>query len=557
MAEVTARPRKGDRVVYKELTGRKWRAATIISAARNGEAAKICCYTSTGVCDHDVNVSLLRVPSAEQEEELSKHWEIIETSRSDLLAGSSASTAEDLPHEPLHEFLKRRGYKAPLVHDHNVRLATWNVKHYGAKPVRSRAHDIEGRKQAEANLAIHDDERARNLVEVIHDSRCSLVVLQEVSRAADLALLCRLLEERSKHADTMWHSTDVIGEHAMLYQPVLLAAALGCPLAALRVEGGLYERDDSLSPAFQAATDWRGDGTRFDFTMQGASGARLPALFFVHADASAGVGRSIAVCSVHLAFGAGGKSEVRERQLAHLSSLMPGAAYTPGRCLYALMGDFNSNASVVERGRDLASSALGERIVSEVNSASPGHVLALQAGRETSIAGERYDEVVVHGAVLGRRHAHVYPKREDIPQDQMHAALPPAERTAVGDKSVHMAFCNIFSDHLLVYVDLQFARDDDQATRSARNGQPLPPPPPADHEVAIGESSDGHAGVGLLHRNARPAKSKEEHDVIASVDDKTIVHRRPRGRAPKGANGLEKIWNTTLGTWQDQESSTL
>ena len=49
----------------------------------------------------------------------------------------------------------------------------------------------------------------------------------------------------------------------------------------------------------------------YDYRMQGASAARLPALFFVHnrqPHTSDSTFRSIDVCSVHLAFGQGGKS---------------------------------------------------------------------------------------------------------------------------------------------------------------------------------------------------------------------------------------------------------
>jgi hypothetical protein len=86
-----------------------------------------------------------------------------------------------------------------------------------------------------------------------------------------------------------------------------------------------------------------------------------------------------------------------------------------------------------------------------INKASPDHVLALPAGVKTSIAGERYDEVIVHKNTLGRRHAHVYPCR-DLLLPQMKAALPEEEQRRY--KSVQMGFANIMSDHLLVYVDL-------------------------------------------------------------------------------------------------------
>ena len=500
----------------------------------------------------------------------------------------SSSAADQLDHEPFHEFLKRQHLPQKVIHrPHRFRLMTWNVKHYGAKTERSRPRDAKERAELAVNdvhadeadgadkrrkesavghesrwqpaglakdgsldmrfgpnkphdkykckdgvchcgfikdsrpsppiaappapalavpdegagseeegeegeegkegeegeegkeappaafaeasplrkdegKVVHDDERARNLVEVIYLSRSCVVILQEISKSADLELLCRLLKERGeqthKHEQTTsthWSHTKVVGEHVMLYEQVMLAEALMCPVAALKVECGLYQRGETLSPAFRSATDWQGLERRYDYELQGASAARLPAFFFAHAIPATEGGRSLAVCSVHLAFG---KSEVRERQMDNLSSLMPGGAYTPGRCLYTLLGDFNSNASVAEPGKDLASSNFGEHLMRDIiNSTSPDHVLALEAGQETTVGGQRYDEVIVHGAALGGRHAFVYPS--SIPDSQKYKALPAAERAAVGDKNVHMAFCNIFSDHLAVCVDLEFAHD--------------------------------------------------------------------------------------------------
>jgi hypothetical protein len=84
----------------------------------------------------------------------------------------------------------------------------------------------------------------------------------------------------------------------------------------------------------------------------------------------------------------------------------------------------------------------------------PGHVLALGAGEKTSIGGERFDEVIVHQSTLGRRRAHVFPTL-DLVQPQMCRALPEAEQRQY--KTATMGFGNIFTDHLLVYVDLQFS----------------------------------------------------------------------------------------------------
>lgn len=72
----------------------------------------------------------------------------------------------------MHVFLKTRGgpiqYRAKKVGDGHVRLMTWNVKHYGAKPTLSlRDRDAEAREHLQTNAVVHDRERALNLVEII------------------------------------------------------------------------------------------------------------------------------------------------------------------------------------------------------------------------------------------------------------------------------------------------------------------------------------------------------------------------------------------------------
>jgi hypothetical protein len=305
----------------------------------------------------------------------------------------------------------------------------------------------------------HDDERTRNLVEVIHQARCSVVALQEIAKSADTALLCQLLEERhlkdfGQSGGVGWRSTKIVGEHAMIYQHAVLASFWECSEDELKIECALYRHDENpLSPIFKSATNW--GVKRFDFSMQSASAARMPALFFLHngqpyepSEPDKSKFRSIAVCSVHLAFSC---EVTRKRQLDHLASLMPGARYDETRCLYALLGDFNSNASVAHKGFDFTNSSVGEAVMAKINESSPGHILALQPGVKTSIGGQRYDEVIVHKNTVGRRHAHVYPRR-DLLLPQMKAALSEEEQRQY--KSVHMGFSNILSDHLLVYVDL-------------------------------------------------------------------------------------------------------
>ena len=250
---------------------------------------------------------------------------------------------------------------------------------------RARAH---ARPRARARLsrerASHDDERARNLVEVLHQSRCTIAMLQEVAKSADLEALCRLLDERGGHeghspnAGGEWRATTVVGEHAMLYRSGSLAQALGCPSpATLRVECDVYARGETLSPAFRGATDWA-RCSRASTLPRGASAAlpsssrtmaRSPAAAAMTAakgmaakgDGGEGKGdkqrgggggaRARSRWVVHLAFGVGGKSR-RAAGSEQLASLVPGGGYDPSGCLFALLGDFNSNASVAAQGHD-------------------------------------------------------------------------------------------------------------------------------------------------------------------------------------------------------------
>lgn len=454
--------RKGQRLVYKELQGRKWRAAIAMSVARNGDAVKLLWTDGRTVSDHDASVALVRSPTAAEEADLEAHWEL-------LLDESTDDATTTVEHEPLHVLLRRRNHKANKVGPRHVRLMTWNVKHFGATAARLRVRDRNERARLLQQREAHDDERMRNIVEVVFQSRCALVVMQEIAREADTAALCALLDERvGRQGQRCWHATEVVGEHAMLYDRNTLAAALGCSEPdGLSIECGLYDRGTTLSDAYRQATDWDAVAPRFDFALGGASDARLPAFFFAR-DASHPSGRSVAICSVHLAYGRAGKSDTRERQLAQLASLMPGGDYEPSRCLYALLGDFNSNASVAERGHDFASSAVGDAAMACANSHASGHVLALAAGKKTSVGGERYDEMIVHGAALGRRHAHVFPPRERL-VPHMQAALPVEEQQS--GASISTAFFNIFSDHLPVYCDLEFVSAGTVASSTDADGE--------------------------------------------------------------------------------------
>ena len=207
-------------------------------------------------------------------------------------------------HEPLYEFLQRLGFKANVVKENRLRLGTWNVKHFGAetRTPPTGPGDLEGallerRKHARENKEAHDNERARNLVEVIHQSRCVAVALQEISGKADLPGLCKLLDDRVaaahvggrgvvgdglegtghgggvQHTKRGWCCTEIVGEHALLYHGKPLASFLGCSADELKVEVSLYDhtaefadqsKKKQMSISFAVATNWTGITGRFE-----------------------------------------------------------------------------------------------------------------------------------------------------------------------------------------------------------------------------------------------------------------------------------------------------
>ena len=463
-----------DDACYKEPTERKWRAAVVLQLEGDDGAHILYADLAGHVDKRHCNVCLLRAPATVGEAELERlrpMW--VKLHADPGLEGKKPPKPAEAPvrHEPYYLRMQRLKHFANKITDGHVRVLSWNVKHYGAVPPRDRAkRSAEERERLEAQKRQKDDERARNLVEVVFQSRCALVVLQEISPTARLDVLCALLSERSR---SEWRPTRVIGEHAMLYQPAVLAAALHC--ADVVVEAGPYEANASLSSTFRRATDWDGP-RRFDYKLQGSKGARLPSLFFVR-DASLRADRSrrsIYVCSVHFAFG---DPTTRDKQLEHLASLVPGRNCSPGECMSVLLGDFNSDASVRSPGHDIADSEIGERMLAALNESAPGHVLALRTGQKTSIGGSRYDEMILRSIALGRRHAHVFPRLEEV-RPHMQEALPEFEQEKAS--SLHMAFCNIFSDHLAVFVDLAFVAEAKPAAApdEARLPEPEPEPEP-------------------------------------------------------------------------------
>jgi hypothetical protein len=203
-------------VVYRALQGRKWRTAVVWTAYRCGRVVKIL-YTKNGkqFFAEDVMVKLVNQPlevlSIEEVNERIPHWAALHSDLQ-LRLSKDHNPGDDLTvdHMPLYIFMQRKNYKANPISKGTLRLGTFNIKHYGAK--KSCTGCTARRTRAGCPIASpfaspceycseikrHEDERTRNLVEVIHQARCSVVALQEIATSADTALLCSLLDERHR-----------------------------------------------------------------------------------------------------------------------------------------------------------------------------------------------------------------------------------------------------------------------------------------------------------------------------------------------------------------------
>lgn len=113
-------------------------------------------------------------------------------------------------HQPLYAMLREEypHRKAPKVGDSHVRIVTWNLKHFGATPKKDVSAEARARSTEEKELLaeqqrVHDEERLLNIVEVLHQSRCAIAALQEVSHTAKLDELCARLDTRAAEDDAL------------------------------------------------------------------------------------------------------------------------------------------------------------------------------------------------------------------------------------------------------------------------------------------------------------------------------------------------------------------
>jgi endonuclease/exonuclease/phosphatase family metal-dependent hydrolase len=339
-------------------------------------------------------------------------------------------------------------------------------------------------------------ERAHNIAEVIHQSRCTLVVLQEIGTGKGfigLPDVCKLLDGREGR-DGLWKCTkvdpEVHGEHAMLYREDVLAKVLRCKeeMSPVLDPSGLYNRDLTLHLAgspFQVAYDWKSIRDRTDYKFykksdavkpEPAKAARLPAFFMVHngqpVDSSSF--RSVAVCSVH--FASNKSPDTREQQIKNIWSLLPGPRYDPSRCLFVLMGDFNSDVDDFECSQQAETALKKIKEKADIAAAEfPSHwkfCAHTQTGTMLTPTGKgkRYDEILVHvthDQSMDQR-AHVFPNRSLVTLEVMYAALPLHIQEHISQLSSSRAreveifekFQNyVLSDHQALYVDLEFSAD--------------------------------------------------------------------------------------------------
>ena len=102
------RPRKGERVVYKELDGRKWRAAVVLVVHNNADGIRLR-YTLDGKrhLEAEVNIHLVRKPSDEEAAALKNHWDYL----ADVGRNSEVEELGET-HVPLYVQMQNLGFKA-------------------------------------------------------------------------------------------------------------------------------------------------------------------------------------------------------------------------------------------------------------------------------------------------------------------------------------------------------------------------------------------------------------------------------------------------------------
>jgi len=387
----------------------------------------------------------------------------------DMAAGGKKATrlegleAGGVPYLSLCDALERQRYQPRSPKLGALRLGTLNVCHLNdACP----------------------KEKIRNLAAVIRLSRVDLVVLQEVHTSAHGALQ-RIIDQISVEqvSGGSWSyrvspptgtKGPPLGEcYALLYNAASVAAffttsdsdaSAGVADAAgtadgVSVESFIYEQSSTGSREFRKAVEW-GSVRRVDFAFGGAGAARLPGFFWLR---SANREHSVVITTLHAAFS---DKAVRKRQLDNLSSLLPQRALDAQRCVFALMGDFNSDAHTTG-SVPYAQTEAGRRVGAALQ--RRGNFVSLADHSDpTGVGGWHYDEVIVQADAMGAvRKAKVFPPHKELVRLGggeaffLEAFTPLTMRTGAdgGPRQRLATFKScVFTDHYLLHVDVRFAR---------------------------------------------------------------------------------------------------
>ena len=356
------------------------------------------------------------------------------------------------------------------------------------------------------------------------------MVLQEVTRTGAVEAVAALARAVGLGwlgivTGAMGDSGHASGEcYALLYNTARVTEALGgvCQGAArgvgegvgdraLQVEAFMYDREHTGSAAFRQDAMWDKETIRrADFGFQGAGGARRPGYFRLH---HSGSGRSLILATMH---GVYDNKELRVLQFRALCSLLPARPVESSRVVFALLGDFNSDAiNTVGLGTvSFAQTAEGKKMARAMKKRCD-FINVSPSDKKTSIAGYHYDEIFVADAARGKkkREATVFPEYERFHSMRGARAIsvftPEKLRPTAADdtekKRLGQFKSKVYTDHFLVCVDVEFTC-------------PLPPPPPP-----VAAAAAAAAAVAVVAAPPPPADDLKSHTVI---ELKTLLRAR-------------------------------
>ncbi|GMI07611.1 hypothetical protein TrLO_g8279 [Triparma laevis f. longispina] len=390
--------------------------------------------------------------------------------------GGGESDKVDVPYLPLREALKGERLARKTKKSH-LRIATFNVCHLGG--CASTPGSSGGRTTRSSSRRL-PREKVLNLAATVRGSLADVVVLQEVNTGAHEAVSSVAAEIGPGWRVELTAATSTSGHgakecYALIYNEARVEEVLGGAGAVagtvdktVRAKSFMYDRGNTGDAAFRNDAGW-GNEPRVDFTFDGASGARLPGYFRLH---HAGSKRSIILATVHTAYD---NSTVRALQFSSVKSLLPQLPVDSGRVLFALLGDFNSDANNtlgMSSSVSFSDTAQGKKL--EQNLKECSFVNVSNPSDATSIGGFHYDEIFVQEATRGRRDAHVFPTKSRfvalanyaggglkgnataLQLDPVEVFTPVDLRVEASKQKLPNFTSKVFTDHFLVFVDVEF-----------------------------------------------------------------------------------------------------